>query len=133
MFSKEMIAVAVALVASVVFCEGAQKYRVESGGIVLDSPFALEIGSTEYSAAFGKWIRTSAYANYDPMARTTTTNFQYYATAHLSKPYPPIHTVSYFRLWYLCFQKNSAVLVNGLYGGSKYMNVLSSNLSAMQV
>ena len=87
MFSKEMIAVAVALVASVVFCEGAQKYRVESGGIVLDSPFALEIGSTEYSAAFGKWIRTSAYANYDPMARTTTTNFQYYATAHLSKPY----------------------------------------------
>ena len=87
MFSKEMIAVAVALVASVVFCEGAQKYRVESGGIVLDSPFALEIGSTEYSAAFGNWIRTSAYANYDPMARTTTTNFQYYATAHLSKPY----------------------------------------------
>ena len=87
MILKEMIAVAVVLVASVVFCEGAQKYRVESGGIVLDSPFALEIGSTEYSAAFGNWIRTSAYANYDPMARTTTTNFQYYATAHLSKPY----------------------------------------------
>ena len=87
MILKEMIAVAVALVASVVFCEGAQKYRVESGGIVLDSPFALEIGSTEYSAAFGKYIRTSACANYDPMTGLPATNFQYYATAHLSKPY----------------------------------------------
>ena len=87
MILKEMIAVAVALAASVVFCGDAQKYRVESGGIMLDSPFALEIGSTEYSAAFGNWIRTSAYANYDPTTGLTTTNFQYYATAHLSKPY----------------------------------------------
>ena len=87
MILKEMIAVAVALAASVVFCGDAQKYRVESGGIMLDSPFVLEIGSTEYSASFGKYIRTSAYANYDPTTGLTATNFQYYATAHLSKPY----------------------------------------------
>jgi len=87
MILKEMIAVAVALAASVVFCGDAQKYRVESGGIMLDSPFVLEIGSTEYSASFGKYIRTSAYANYDPTTGLTATNFQYYAIAHLSKPY----------------------------------------------
>ena len=35
-------------------CVSAPPYRIENQRIVLDSPFALEIGSTEYAKAFGE-------------------------------------------------------------------------------
>ena len=68
-------------------CVSASSYRVENRKIVLDSPFALEIGSTEYAKEFGDLIRTSAYAIYDPQTKKTTTNFNHYAEAWLAKPY----------------------------------------------
>ena len=65
----------------------APPYRIENQRIVLDSPFALQIGSTEYAKAFGDLIRTSAHANYDPQTKKTTTNFYHHAEAWLAKPY----------------------------------------------
>ena len=62
-------------------------YRIENRKIVLDSPFVLEIGSTEYAQAFGDLIRTSAHANYDPQTKKTTTNFCHNAEAWLATPY----------------------------------------------
>lgn len=66
---------------------GEAKYRIEDGEIVLDSPFELEIGSTEYAKAFGGLIRTHAQARYDPSTKKTTTNFHHYAEARLATPY----------------------------------------------
>ena len=63
------------------------KWRIENGRIVVDSPFDLEIGSTGYAKALGSLIRTSAYANYDPNTKTTTTNFHHHAEAWLTTPY----------------------------------------------
>ena len=68
-------------------CVSSPSYRIENQRIVLDSPFALEIGSTEYAKAFGDLIRTSAYAIYDPQTRKTTTNFYHHAEAWLATPY----------------------------------------------
>lgn len=84
---KTVVYVVSVMVASAAFCGNAPAYRVEDGRIVLDSPFALEIGSTEYAKAFGKLIRTTAHANYDPQTKKTTTNFYHYVEAHLAKPY----------------------------------------------
>ena len=75
-------------VAAIAICHMASAaYRIEGGRIVLDSPFALEIGSTEYCAAFGNLVRTHAHANYDPLTKNTTTNIYHHAIAHLSEPY----------------------------------------------
>ena len=65
----------------------APPYRIENQRIVLDSPFALQIGSTEYAKAFGDLIQTSAHANYDPQTKKTTTNFYHHAEAWLATPY----------------------------------------------
>ena len=62
-------------------------YRVEGRKIVLDSPFALEIGSTDYAKAFGDLIQTSAHAVYDRETKKTTTNFYHHAEAWLATPY----------------------------------------------
>ena len=62
-------------------------YRVEGRKIVLDSPFALEIGSTDYAKAFGDLIQTSAHATYDRETKKTTTNFYHHAEAWLATPY----------------------------------------------
>ena len=85
--NKLLFSVASVMIASAAFCEGASAYRVEDGRIILDSPFALEIGSTEYAKAFGKLIRTSAHANYDPQTQKTTTNFSHHVEAYLAEPY----------------------------------------------
>ena len=61
--------------------------RIENGRAVLDSPFALEIGSTEYAKVLGERVRTSAHANYDPQTKKTITNINHYAEVHLAKPY----------------------------------------------
>ena len=68
-------------------CVSTPAYRVENQKIVLDSPFALEIGSTEYAKEFGDLIQTSAHASYDPQTKKTTTNFYHYAEAWLATPY----------------------------------------------
>ena len=65
----------------------APPYRIENQRIVLDSPFALQIGSTEYAKAFGDLIWTSAHASYDPQTKKTTTNFYHHAEAWLATPY----------------------------------------------
>ena len=67
--------------------EEAGGLRIEHGRAVLDSPFALEIGSTEYAKVLGERVRTSAHANYDPQTKKTTTNFYHQAEVDLSKPY----------------------------------------------
>ena len=53
-------------------CASAPKCVVENGRIVVDSPFDLEIGSTEYAKMFGSLVKTEAFANYDPKTKTTT-------------------------------------------------------------
>ena len=75
--NKTVFAVAVAglAVAVTTGCVSAPPaYRVENQRIVLGSPFALEIGSTEYAKSFGDLIHTSAHANYDPQTKKTPTN-----------------------------------------------------------
>ena len=75
-------------------CVSAPKYIVEDGRIVVNSPFDLEIGSTEYAKALGSKVRTSVHANYDPKAKTTTTNWYHSAEANLATPY-----FGFDRLW----------------------------------
>ena len=85
-----LLAVALAMVGCetvTMGCVSAPPYRIENQRIVLDSPFALEIGSTEYAKAFGDLIQTSAHANYDPQTKKTTTNFYHHAEAWLATPY----------------------------------------------
>ena len=103
-------------------CVSSPSYRIENQRIVLDSPFALEIGSTEYAKAFGDLIQTSAHANYDPQTRKTTTNFYHHAEAWLATPYFGCE-----RVW-LNF-KGEEKMLNGcnlsrgrFYGSSKSMS-----------
>ena len=86
---KTVCAVASASLAVAVMtgCVSAPSYRIESQRIVLDSPFALEIGSTDYAKAFGDLIQTSAHATYDRETKKTTTNFYHHAEAWLATPY----------------------------------------------
>lgn len=79
----------IAVVAAVIAMgqRASAQYSIQGGRIVLSSPFALEIGSTEYLAAFGALIQTSTYANYDPLTKTVSTNFHHHAEAYLSEPY----------------------------------------------
>ena len=77
LFAAAVASLAVAMTTGCVSTPSA--YRVENQKIVLDSPFALEIGSTEYAKAFGDLIQTSAHANYDPQTKKTTTNFYHHA------------------------------------------------------
>ena len=60
-FAAVVTSVAVGVVTGCVSAPPA--YRIENRKIVLDSPFALEIGSTEYAKAFGDLIQTSVHAN----------------------------------------------------------------------
>ena len=75
-------------------CASAPKCVVENGRIVVDSPFDFEIGSTEYAKRFGSLIQTEAFANYDPITKTTTTNQYYHAEARLATPYFGCESVS---------------------------------------
>lgn len=68
-------------------CAAGPKFYVADGKIVLDSPFALQIGSTNYARAFGDFLHMSSYANYDPLTKTTTTNINHVVEARLSTPY----------------------------------------------
>ena len=68
-------------------CVNAPKYGIEDGRIVVDSPFDLEIGSTEYAKALGNKVHTSVYADYDLKTKTMTTNWCHSAEAKLITPY----------------------------------------------
>lgn len=68
-------------------CASEPPYRVADDKIVIDTPFALQIGSTEYAAAFGDLVHTTASAEYDPETGNTTTSFYHYAHAVLKEPY----------------------------------------------
>ena len=71
-----------------------QGLRIEDGKAVVDSPFDLKIGSTEYAEILGDRIRTSASANYDPETGITTTNYHGYANVELTQPYYGYNSVS---------------------------------------
>ena len=84
---KRSISAAFIVVAVVVMGFDNESKYIENGRIVLDSPFDLKLGSTEYAKTFGSLIRTSAHADYDPGTMKTITNFHHHATAYLSTPY----------------------------------------------
>jgi len=63
---RDLIAGATVAVMVLSGCVSAPKYVIENGRIVVDSPFDLEIGSTEYAKALGSKVHTSVHANYDP-------------------------------------------------------------------
>ena len=84
-FAAEVASLVVAVMTECVSAPSA--YRVENRKIVLDSPFALEVGSAEYAKAFGDLIQTSAHASYNPQTKKTTTNFYHHAEAWLATPY----------------------------------------------
>ena len=56
-------------------------------GFVVDSPFDLTLGSTNYAARLGKAVRSNASAWYDPATKVTTTNWSAYASVRFAKPY----------------------------------------------
>ena len=68
-------------------CLSTPKCIVENGRIVVDSPFDLEIGSTEYAKMFGSLVHTSVCVSYDPSTKTTTTNWYHHAEVLLKTPY----------------------------------------------
>ena len=83
MTSRWMIAVVPLLVLCVAsFAQGA-----EETGLVVDSPFDLTLGSTNYAARLGKAVHSSANAWYDPDTKVTTTNWSVYASVRFAKPY----------------------------------------------
>jgi hypothetical protein len=59
MLSKFFVLVIGPVAALVSGCASVPPYGVVDGKIVIDSPFALQIGSTEYAEAFGDLICTS--------------------------------------------------------------------------
>ena len=74
-------------VAALAGCASVNKARVENGKLVVDSPFDLEIGSTEYAKMLGDYLPWPSTATYDPKTNVTTTNWSCSTTCKLSKPY----------------------------------------------
>ena len=62
-------------------------HGAELTGFVVDSPFDLTLGSTNYAARIGKAVHSRASAWYDPDTKVTTTNWSVYATVRFAKPY----------------------------------------------
>ena len=62
-------------------------HGAELTGFVIDSPFDLTLGSTNYVARLGKAVHSRASAWYDPDTKVTTTNWSVYATVRFAKPY----------------------------------------------
>ena len=56
-------------------------------GFVVDSPFDLTLGSTNYAVRLGKAVHSSTCAWYDPATKVTTTNWSAYATVRFARPY----------------------------------------------
>lgn len=62
-------------------------HGAELTGFVIDSPFDLTLGSTNYAARLGKAVHSRASAWYDPDTKVTTTNWSVYASVRFAKPY----------------------------------------------
>ena len=84
---------AVLLAAAAGFAED-KPYHLESGKLVLESPFELEIGSTEYATVLSNRLVSDSTAWYDPETKSATTNWSWYANARLAKPYFGMKNVS---------------------------------------
>ena len=79
-------------------CAGAPKARMANGELVVDSPFDLEIGSTEYAKMLGDYLQETTSATYDPKTGVTTTNWAWIGNCRLSEPYFGSRNVSlYFK------------------------------------
>ena len=68
-------------------CAGRIALGAEGDSFVVDSPFDLTLGSTNYAARLGKAVRSNASAWYDPTTKVTTTNWSAYASVRFAKPY----------------------------------------------
>ena len=68
-------------------CAGRIARCAEGDSFVVDSPFDLTLGSTNYAARLGKAVRSNASAWYDPTTKVTTTNWSAYASVRFAKPY----------------------------------------------
>lgn len=82
-----LLSLGVVAVAAAGFAEEKQPYRLEGRKLVFDSPFDLEIGSTEYAKLIPGRLRSSSTAYYDPESKTATTNWSWSAEARLAQPY----------------------------------------------
>ena len=80
---KNMLVACVAL--ALAGCASAPKARMEGGTLVVDSPFDLKLGSTEYAKMLGDSLRTSSHVS--KRKGGVTTNFYCFGTAKLAKPY----------------------------------------------
>ena len=83
MASCRMVAVVLTFVVGVAL----SVHGAELTGFVVDSPFDLTLGSTNYAARIGKAVHSRASAWYDPDTKVTTTNWSVYATVRFAKPY----------------------------------------------
>ena len=83
MTSRRMVAVVLFLVVGVAL----SAHGAELTGFVVDSPFDLTLGSTNYVARLGKAVHSRASAWYDPNTKVTTTNWSVYASVRFAKPY----------------------------------------------
>lgn len=63
------------------------RFRIEDGKIVVDSPFDLEIGSPEYAKALGDGIRSHADVRRDSDTGTMVTNWYHSGEARFARPY----------------------------------------------
>ena len=72
----------------------ADGFRVEDGKLVVESPFDLALGSTNYAVRLGKAVRSTTSATYDPDTKVTTTNWSAYGSVRLSAPYHGVKSVS---------------------------------------
>ena len=75
-------------------CAGRIALCAEGDSFVVDSPFDLTLGSTNYAARLGKAVRSNASAWYDPTTKVTTTNWSAYGSVRLSAPYHGVKFVS---------------------------------------
>ena len=83
MTSRRMVAVVLFLVVGAAL----SVHGAELTGFVVDSPFDLTLGSTNYVALLGKAVHSHASAWYDPDTKVTTTNWSVYASVRFAKPY----------------------------------------------
>lgn len=83
MASCRMVAVVLTFVVGVAL----SVHGAELTGFVIDSPFDLTLGSTNYAARLGKAVHSHASAWYDPDTKVTTTNWSVYASVRFAKPY----------------------------------------------
>lgn len=68
-------------------CVSVPAVRIERGAAVVESPFDLEVGSTEYAKVLQNRLHSTSSARYDLETKTATTNWSWYATARLTQPY----------------------------------------------